>query len=140
MKLRWDVIGLLIIIGLIRPILSIAHAYDRVGRPFGPLLVTALLAIVWVGIVVIARIPYPLITLIAAGIGYRLGAILLQQAIWRIFLDAPPAEAPTGLPILLISWIGIIVTNLIWGAFLGLIALVLQQWRTNTMRQRMPTL
>ena len=140
MRLRWDVIGLLTIIGLIRPLLSIANAYDRIGRPFGPLLVTALIAIAWVGIVVAGRIPNPLLTLVAAGAGYGLGAILLQQIIWRFFLAAPPAEAPSTLPGLLIGWLAIMATNLIWGAFLGLIALVLQQWRRDGTRQRALTL
>lgn len=123
--LRWGLILLLGALGLVRPLLSILGAYDALGGgTLGPIAVTAILAFVWVGVVAVTRVPNPLLTLTLAGASYGVLAILLQQIAWNIFLDGPPAEAPSSAPVLVVSWVAILVTNAIWGAFLGLLATV----------------
>lgn len=123
--LRWDLILLLGALGLVRPLLSIFGAYDALGGgALGPIAVTAIVAVVWVGVVAVTRVPNPLLTLTLAGVSYGVLAILLQQVIWNLFLGGPPAEAPSSAPILVVSWVSILVTNAIWGAFLGLLATV----------------
>ena len=124
---RWGLVAILAALGLVRPLLSIAGAYDEGLGPWGPVVVTALVAALWVGIVVVKRVPNPLLTLLAAGVSYGLLAILLQQTAWHLFLGAPPEEAPSSAPILVVSWVSIVVTNAIWGAFLGLVALGLRR-------------
>lgn len=119
----WGLVTFLAALGLIRPLLSIAGAYDEGLRPWGPVVVTGLVAALWVGIVVVTRVPNPLLTLIAAGVSYGLLAILLQQILWHLFLGGAPEEAPSSVPVLALSWVSIVVTNAIWGAFLGLVAL-----------------
>jgi hypothetical protein len=42
-------------------------------------------------------------------------------------LGEVPSKVPDSTPILVISWIAILVTNTIYGAFLGLIATVLDR-------------
>ena len=129
---RWGLIVLLGTVGLVRPLFSIAGAYDALGGgALGPLVVTAIVAVLWVGIVVIRRTPNPLATLTAAGTLYGVFAILLQQVIWNLFLGGAPAEAPSSAPVLVISWIAILLTNTVWGAFLGLIALGLRRLLTQ---------
>jgi hypothetical protein len=121
--LRWRLILFLAALGLLRPLLSVAGAYDAPGGgPLGPLVVTAVVATFWVGVVVIARATNPILTLVFVGGLYGAFAILLQQVGWRLFLGGPPAEAPSSVPILVISWTSILVTNAVWGVFLGLIA------------------
>lgn len=124
--LRWGLILLLGALGLVRPLLSILGAYDALGEgALGPIVVTAILAVVWVGVVLVARAPNPLLTLTLAGVSYGILSILLQQIAWNLFLDGPPAEAPSSAPILVVSWVAILVTNAVWGALLGLIAMAL---------------
>jgi hypothetical protein len=90
-----------------------------------PVLITLAIAVVWVGAVVATRAPNPLPTLAAAGGLYGVFANLPQQIMWNIVLGGVPEAAPSSAPILVISWISILVTNTIWGAFLGLLATVL---------------
>jgi hypothetical protein len=73
---------------------------------------------------VILRVPNPLLTLAAAGAAYGVFTIVLQQIMWNLVLGEVPAEAPDTAPILVISWIAILVTNTIYGAVLGLVATV----------------
>jgi hypothetical protein len=121
--MRWDLVLLLAAIGLVRPLLSIAGAYDAAGdSPLAPVLVTVAIAAVWVGVVVTTRAPNSLATLTLAGTLYGVFAIVLQQVVWNLFLGGAPEEAPSSAPVLVMSWISILVTNTIWGAFLGFIA------------------
>ena len=80
--LRWTLIFFLAALGLVRPLLSITGFYDALGGdPWTPILITILIAVVWVGVVVTARAPNPLITLVLVGGLYGVFAILLQQVI-----------------------------------------------------------
>ena len=126
-KLRWGMIAALGAIAVVRPLLSIAGAYDFLGGATGRVVVTVLIAAVWIGAVVILRVPNPLLTLAAAGAAYGVFTIVLQQTMWNLVLGEVPAEAPDPTPILVISWVAILVTNTIYGAFLGLVATVVDR-------------
>jgi len=126
-NLRFGLIAILGAIGLARPLLSIAGAYELLGGATGRIVVTVLIAAVWVGVVTILRVPNPLLTLAAAGVAYGVFTILLQQVMWNLVLGEVPPEAPDSTPILVVSWVAILVTNTIWGAFLGLVATVLDR-------------
>ena len=64
---------------LIRPVLSILGAYrGPLGKPFGPLLITALICVGWVAAAVLVKVEKPVQTLLAAGLAYGIGAILLD--------------------------------------------------------------
>ncbi len=127
-NLRWGLVTALAAVGLIRPLLSIAGAYEEfLGGAVGRAVVTILIAALWVGVVVIRRVPNPLLTLVVVGGMYGVFAILLQQIIWNFFLGGAPEGAPSSAPILVISWISIIATNTIWGALLVLVAVGLRR-------------
>ncbi len=71
-------IVLLALLGLVRPLLSITGVYDSLGGGYwAPVLVTILVAAVWVCVVLVTRAPNPLLTLVAAGGLYGAFAILL---------------------------------------------------------------
>ena len=123
-NLRWGLIAFLGAIALMRPLLSIAGSYDFLGGATGRVVVTVLIAATWIGVVLIWRVPNPLLTLAAAGAAYGVFTIVLQQILWNLVLGEVPAEAPDSTPILVVSWVAILVTNTIYGAFLGLVATV----------------
>ena len=121
-SVRWGLILTLAALGLVRPLLSILGAYGSIEKLWGPVLVTILISAIWVGVVAAGRVPSPVLTLAAVGAVYGVLAIVLQQIMWTILLDGPPEGAPFSAPILMISWIAIVVTNTIWGTLLGLLA------------------
>jgi hypothetical protein len=125
MNLRWGTIFALALVGLLRPLLSILGVYESFEGPWGSLLVTALIAAVWVGTVVVRRVPNPLVTLAAAGGMYGVFAILLQVTA-ALLGQIPEGQLPWG-PLMTFGWVSILITNVIWGAFLGLVALALRR-------------
>ncbi len=126
-NLRWALIAFLGAVALVRPLLSIAGAYEFLGGATGRVVVTVLIAAIWLGVVLIWRVPNPLLTLAAAGAAYGVFTMVLQQIMWNLVLGEVPAEAPDTAPILVTSWIAILVTNIIYGAFLGLVATVVDR-------------
>ncbi len=125
MNLRWGVIVALALFGLLGPLLGILGVYENFDGPWAPILVTVLIAAVWVGVVVVQRIPNPLVTLVAVGGIYGVFVILFQ-IIGAFLGKIPEGEIPAG-PLMVIGWISIVVTNMIWGAVLGLVALGLRR-------------
>ncbi|MEU8611691.1 hypothetical protein AB0C29_27260 [Actinoplanes sp. NPDC048791] len=105
---------------LIRPGLSILGAYQGpLGKPFGPLLITALICVGWVAAVVLAKVEKPVPTLVAAGLAYGIGSILLNWCL-QPFLDS--AET-----IPLPGYFGILIFNALLGAVLGGIAWLIRR-------------
>lgn len=52
-SVRWNLIVLLAVLGLVRPLLSISGVYDSLGGgPWASVFVTIMIAAVWVGAVV----------------------------------------------------------------------------------------
>jgi hypothetical protein len=67
-NLRWNLIVLLAVLGLARPLLSITSVYSSLGgAPWAPALVTIMIATFWVGIVVVTCSSSPLAALALAG-------------------------------------------------------------------------
>jgi hypothetical protein len=123
-QLRWPLIVLLALTGLIRPVLSVAGVYDDLGsfgHPWAPLLVTVLLALAWIAVVVLGRVDAPVLTLTFAGLGYGLAAIALNLVL-HLFLESAEWIPPPG-------YVAIPVWNALLGAVLGVIALGLQRLR-----------
>ena len=123
-ELRWPLIAALALTGLIRPVLSITGVFDRLGdfgHPWAPLLVTVLLGVLWIAVVVLGRVRQPVLTLIFAGVGYGLAAILLNLSLHPFLESAEwiPAAGYVAIPL----W------NALLGAVLGLIAHGLQRIR-----------
>jgi hypothetical protein len=120
----WATIFTLAAINLVRPLLSITGLFEGI-RPAGPIIATAVIAIIWVGIAVFKRLEHPIMVLAAAGATYAVTSILLAVIIQVINPGAGGEEA-VSLPILLTAGlVSSIVTNTIWGAFLGLISQII---------------
>ncbi|MEU8819294.1 hypothetical protein [Actinoplanes sp. NPDC048796] len=111
MNLRLAVVlGLL---GLVRPVLSIVGAYDSgpLAKPVGPLLITGLIAVVWVMAAVVRRVPNPVATLALAGVAYAVAAILLNWSLQPFLASAETIPLP--------GYAGMLIFNALQGAVLG---------------------
>jgi hypothetical protein len=120
-ELRWGLIAALAAAGLLRPVLSIVGAYDG-RKPWAPLVVTALIAVLWVAAVVRARVPRPVATLTLVGAGYGVLALLLNLALQPVLDSAELIPVPG-----IIAMIGF---SALEGAVLGVVAVALRRRRS----------
>ncbi|MEU8242605.1 hypothetical protein AB0C07_30495 [Actinoplanes missouriensis] len=107
--------------GLARPVLSIAGVYDGgpLAKPVGPLLMTAVISLVWIAAAVGLRVRNPVLTLAVAGIAYAGFAILLNWSLQPFLASAETIPLP--------GYLAMPVFNAAQGAVLGLIALGVQR-------------
>jgi hypothetical protein len=120
-QLPWKLIFILALIQLARPILSTAGVFDNF-RPQGPIIATALIAIIWIGVAVIGNVREPVQVLAMAGATYAVIGVAMAVFLQAFFTWSP--EETASIPLLLSAGlIGGIVVNVIWGAFLGFVTI-----------------
>ena len=115
--LHWPLIVGLGALALLHPVMNVTGLLEALGRPLGPLLVTALISLAWLLTVVVARVREPLLTLVLAGITYGVFALLISAAL------SPLRIGPLTSPVAIVS---VLISNAIWGALVGVGALALQ--------------
>ena len=114
-RLPWKLIFILALVQLTRPILSTAGFFDGY-RPQGPLVATALIALVWISMVVIADVSEPVKVLAMAGATYAVIGVAMAVFLQTFFTWSP--EETASIPLLLSAGlVGGIVVNVIWGVF-----------------------
>ena len=119
-QLPWKLIFILALIQLTRPILSTAGLFDNF-RPQGPIIATALIALIWIGVAVIGNVREPVKVLAMAGATYAVIGVAMAVFLQTFFTWSP--EETASIPLLLTAGlIGGIVVNVIWGALLGFVA------------------
>jgi hypothetical protein len=120
-QLPWTLIFILALIQLTRPVLSTAGLFDGF-RPQGPIIATALIALIWVGAAVIGDVREPVKVLAMAGAAYAVIGVAMAVFLQTFFTWSPAETA--SIPLLLTAGlIGGIVVNVIWGALLGFVAI-----------------
>jgi hypothetical protein len=120
-RLPWKLIFLLALIQLVRPIMSTAGFFDDF-RPQGPIIATALIALIWIGVAVVGNVREPVKVLAMAGATYAVIGVAMAVFLQAFFTWSP--EETASIPLLLSAGlIGGIVVNVIWGALLGFVAL-----------------
>jgi hypothetical protein len=120
-QLPWKLIFILALTQLTRPILSTAGFFDSF-RPQGPVIATALIALIWVGAAVIGKVREPVKVLAMAGATYAVIGVAMAVFLQAFFTWSP--EETASIPLLLSAGlIGGIVVKVIWGAFLGFAAI-----------------
>jgi len=120
-QLPWKLIFILSLIQLTRPIMSTAGLFDNF-RPQGPIIATALIALIWVGVAVIGNVREPVKVLAMAGATYAVIGVAMAVFLQTFFTWAP--EETVSIPLLLTAGLmGGIVVNVIWGALLGFVAI-----------------
>jgi hypothetical protein len=126
----WSTIFLLGAIGLIRPLLSIAGLFDVLG-PAGSLVVSVVIAAIWIAFTVRMQVRQPVLTLATAGAVYAILSILLATVV-LIFFPEASGEAPVPLSLLLTAGLaGALIMNIIWGTFLGMTSQVIIRVRSS---------
>jgi hypothetical protein len=120
-QLPWKLIFILALVQLTRPILSTAGFFDNF-RPQGPIIATALIALIWIGVAVIGKVREPVKVLAMAGATYAVISVAMAVFLQTFFTWSP--EETASIPLLLTAGlIGGIVINVIWGTFLGFVAI-----------------
>jgi hypothetical protein len=120
-QLHWPLIIGLGALALIRPVMNITGLMEGLGRPFGPILMTVLISLAWLAIVVLVGVREPLLTLVFTGITYGVFALLLSAILSPMLTGQ--LTGPITHPVAIVA---VLITNAIWGALVGLCALVLQ--------------
>ena len=86
MKINWNLVLILSVFALIRPLMSIAGVTEILGQPFTSLTLTLLISIIWIVTVVAKKVESPIMTLMMTGIFYALFAIILSGILSPIML------------------------------------------------------
>lgn len=124
-SLRWLLIVGLGALALIRPVVNIVEDQLGVsGPPAVPLIITAVISVIWIAVVGLGRIAQPMLTLLFAGLVYAVFAAILSGILSPILtgeLQGPFASPIAIIPLLLI--------NAVWGLAAGGLALVVQRLR-----------
>jgi hypothetical protein len=134
-KLRhydWALIAGLGCLALVHPLLNSTGLMEHLGRPGGPWLITALVAAIWVAVVVLGRVDAPLATLALTG----LSAGLAVSAVNALLAPALTGR-PSALMLQPIAVVAVLATNTLWGTLAGLVAVALRRalgldrWKRN---------
>ena len=114
-QLPWKLVFVLALIQLTRPILSTAGFFDGF-RPQGPIIATAVIALIWVGVAVKGKVREPVKVLALAGATYAVIGVAMAVLLQTFFTWSP--EETASIPLLLTAGlVGGIVVNVIWGLF-----------------------
>lgn len=123
-RLHWPLVLGLAAFALVRPLFSIVGLSDTLGKPATPLILTAVVSLVWILVVGLSRVRRPVLTLVAAGLCYAVLVVLLSGILSPVLdgrLEGPLAKPALILPLLL--------TNAVWGLVTGALADLVQRAR-----------
>lgn len=122
--MNWVLVLGLGAVALLRPLARITGAADGLGTPAGPLLLTALVTLVWIGVVGLGRVPRPVLTLVLAGLAYGICVIPLSAVLSTVLTGT--VQGPVSAPLAIVP---ILLTNALWGLVAGLLAWAVQHVR-----------
>lgn len=121
-RLPWNIIIILALVQFIRPVLSIAGAFDNFKA--GPLIVTAVVTVVWIAVA--AKVREPVKVLAAAGVVYAIISMLTAVFLQLFFTQSAEDAAPVPL-LLTVGLVAAAIYNAAWGALLGLVAMAIRR-------------
>jgi len=122
--LNWPLVLGLAALALVRPLFSIVGLSDVLGKPGTPLILTAVITLVWVLIVGLSRVREPVTTLVAAGLAYAVAVIVLSAVLSPILTGE--LQGPLAMPLAIIP---LFITNALWGLAAGGLALLVRRMR-----------
>lgn len=126
-QLPWLLILSLGLFALIRPVVKVfGDVFNYDVSPTATIIITVVIAAVWIGIVVKLKVKKPVIVLALSGVAYAVLSIAMAVAIQFLVPDLGDDEAK--IPVLLTA--GLVATtvfNFIYGGFLGFVASLIQR-------------
>ncbi|CAM5454823.1 hypothetical protein GCM10010329_33580 [Streptomyces spiroverticillatus] len=114
----------LVLVACLRPLSSIVGLSDVLGKPATPLILTGLITLTWIVVLTRRRVREPLLTGVAAGVGYALATVILSAVLSPILTGE--LQGPLAQPIAIVP---IFLFNAGWGAVCGVCALGLRKLR-----------
>jgi hypothetical protein len=123
-RLNWWLVTALAAVALVRPVFSAVGLSETLGTPATPLVLTAVISLVWILVVGLSRVREPVLTLGAAGVAYALASIVLSAILSPILTGE--LQGPLAMPLAVLP---VLVVNAAWGAVCGLFAMGLQNLR-----------
>ncbi len=114
---QWPLILGLAALALIRPIISMVGLSEAIGQPVASIAVTLLISLVWIAVVVRARVSRPVVTLTLTGLAYGVFAILISAVFTPILTGQLQGPATN-----VFALVSVLLTNALWGLIAGLIA------------------
>ncbi|GAB3746693.1 hypothetical protein [Microlunatus parietis] len=124
-KLHWPLILGLATLALVQPLVGMITAAG--GVPAAPPVrvgLAIMISIVWIAVVGLTRVRHPVLTLVVAGISYGVFETVLSGVMSPVLTG--DLRGPLAMPWTIIA---VLITNAIWGAIAGLLALAVQRLR-----------
>jgi flagellar biosynthesis protein FliR len=124
--LNWPLILGLGALALVRPLVNIIE--DQAGvdsGPITPIAITIGISVVWIAAAGLTRVRQPLLTLVFAGLAYGVFSMVLSAIVSPILLGR--LDGPLANPI---SIVPVLITNALWGAVTGALAMLIQRARS----------
>lgn len=126
-QLPWTLIVSLGVLALIRPVVKVfGDVFDYDVSALATIIITAAIAITWIGVVVKLNTKRPVIVLAVSGVVYAVLSIVMAVAIQLFAPDLGDDDAKISV-LLTAGLIASSIFNFIYGAFLGLIASLIQR-------------
>lgn len=126
-QLPWVLIAGLAALALLRPVVSIVlYQLDVSDPPAVPVLITAAISLVWVGVVGLSNVRRPVQVLVATGLAYGVASILLSAVVSPVLTGR--LQGPLAMPVAIVP---VLIFNAGWGAVTGVLAWVIQRWRST---------
>lgn len=121
-RLNWPIALGLGSLALLWPLVELTGVGDALGRPATPLAILAAVALTWVAVVGLGRVPRPVLTLTITGVTY--GALVIVMG--SVFGDR--GEQVRGV-VSVIAGVFELAQGAACGAVIGLVALAVQRLR-----------
>ena len=124
-NLQWPLVLGLGALALVRPIIKTIQ--DQAGTASPPVLsivLTVAITALWAVVVGLSRTSRPIATLVAAGLSYAVLSMLLSGVLSPILTGR--LQGPLATPVAIVP---VLLTNAVWGAVAGVLALALQRLR-----------
>ena len=126
-QLPWRLILALGFIALVRPIIKIfGDVFGFIVSPLAVIVITAVIAIIWILVIIKLKVKRPIIVLAMSGVVYAVASITLAAIIQLAIpnLNDDEAKVPG---LLTAALIAATAFNFAYGALLGLIASLIQK-------------
>ncbi|WP_214404207.1 hypothetical protein [Pseudonocardia lacus] len=126
-ELHWPLVLGLGALALVRPLVRIVGGQAGIDEPPAvAVAVTLAISLVWIAVVGLTRVAHPLLTLVMVGLTYAVLSMLLAAVLSPLLTGR--AQGPLATPVAIVP---VLLTNAVWGAAAGLLALVLRRLRSG---------